>query len=205
LLNSVYWFFFAAQLSIVQLWQDQFHWSALKASIHAIPFGRQTQVTICSYLTPHPGAAATFGSVITGLWGHLVPRKVLLIGGQLLMLGGAILFVYGSESPDHYWPYCFPAMILGLLGVSTTYVGSTIAIMEGVRQGEQGVVSGVMYTAYQVGATIGIAITTSIASGTSKELGPDGQPDITGYQSSFWSLVGMHGIVILIVIFFVRR
>jgi MFS family permease len=208
ILFSVYWFFFAVQLSIVQLWQDEFHWSALSASVHAIPFGKPTSQfrtirSLTSRVTPS-GASAAISSFLTGRVAHRVPRKVLLIFGQLLMLGAAILLVYGARSPDGYWPYCFPAMVLGLAGVAMTYTTSTIAIMEGARPGEHGVVSGVMYTAYQVGATIGIAITTAVATGMSDSLGPNAQPDIRGYQASFWSLVVMHGIVIIIVLCFVH-
>jgi MFS family permease len=157
--------------------------------VHAIPFG----------------ASAFITSWLTGALSHRVERRVLLVFGQLLMLAAAILFVWATKAADHYWPFAFPAMVIGLAGVSITYVGSSIAIMEGARPGEQGVVGGVMYTAYQVGATVGIAITTAVASGTSKTLGPNSEPDVTGYQSSFWSLVAMHGLVALIVVFFVRK
>lgn len=69
---------------------------------------------------------------------------------------GSILFALANE-PSKYWPYMVPAMILGMLGVGVALVGSTIVVMDGVRDGEEGVVSAVMFTSYQVGATLGLA------------------------------------------------
>ena len=72
------------------------------------------------------------------------------------MVVGATLFAL-ADDPSKYWSYIMPGMVLGIAGTSLGYVGCTIVVMKDVREGEEGVVSAVMYTAYQVGATLGFA------------------------------------------------
>lgn len=93
---------------------------------------------------------------LTGIFAPKVPQSILLVSGQVLMAIGAILFAL-ADNADQYWSHIVPGMILGMFGIGISYVGCTIVAMEGVRPGEEGIVSAVMYTTYQIGATLGVA------------------------------------------------
>jgi len=190
---SVYWFLMAAELQLTQIFQDLFFWSPIKSAVHFIPIG------------------VTGGTVAwaTGTYGHLVPRRILLVVGQLCMATAAILFAFAS-SPDRYWSFIFPGMVLGMIGLAASYVAASVVMMAGARKGEEGVVGAVLYTTFQIGATVGIAVAAAIQLGVeanlSKALG-EGMKYVgfKGYEASFWSLLGMNGIMIVIALLFVRN
>ena len=72
------------------------------------------------------------------------------------MAVGAILFAL-ADTIDKYWSHIFPGMVVGMLGLAGAYVACTTMVMGGARKGEEGIVGAVMYTAYQVGSTLGLA------------------------------------------------
>ena len=118
--------------------------SVLSAALHSIPLGISGGTT----------------AYLTGIFAPKVPRRILLVVGQLMMGVGAILFAL-ADARDKYWSHIVPGMIVGMFGMAIAYVGCTIVVMEGARDGEEGVVSAMMYTSYQVGATLGLASTFS--------------------------------------------
>ncbi|KAF8520827.1 major facilitator superfamily domain-containing protein [Gautieria morchelliformis] len=137
---SIYWSLNASELQLIQIFQDLWGWSALSAALHCIPIG----------------VAGGVVSYLTGAFALHVPRRVLLIGGQLGMLVGTLLFAL-ADSPAKYWSHIFPGMIIGLVGLAMAYVAANIFIMAGSRKGEEGVVGAMMNTAFQLGATVGLA------------------------------------------------
>lgn len=137
------------------------------------------------------------------MYSHYVPKRILLVVGQLLMIVGAVLFALAHD-PSHYWSYVFPGEIIGMFGLSMAYVGSSVTTMAGARKGEEGVVGAVLYTSYQIGSTLGIAISTAVTLGVNSKQ-PLDSLQYKGYEASFWSLVAMHGLMIIITILFVRN
>lgn len=86
----------------------------------------------------------------------------------------------------------------------------------------QGVIGAMMNTAFQLGATVGLAsqwysclssdllayITSSVIVITAITLGVNKSDPVSqykGYQASFWSIIGMHGIVIIMSMVFVKQ
>ena len=120
------------------------------------------------------------------------------------MIVGSVLFALAKE-PSHYWSYIFPGMIIGMIGLAATYVGSSATTMAGARKGEEGVVGAVLYTSYQLGSTIGIAVAAAVTQGVNKTQPLDAISQYKGFEASFWSLVAMHGIMIIITLLFVRE
>ncbi|KAJ3552365.1 hypothetical protein NM688_g4188 [Phlebia brevispora] len=133
---------------LIEVFQDLWQWSALSAAVHSIPIG----------------VSGGLSAWLTGVHGHRVPKRLLLVVGQLFMIVGAVLFALSKE-PEHYWPYIFPGMIVGIFGLSMAYVGSNVTTMSGARKGEEGVVGAVLYTSYQIGSTLGIAVSTAVTLG----------------------------------------
>lgn len=108
------------------------------------------------------------GGVASFLAGKYVPRlnpKHILVCSQTLVALGSVLFALagGERVEARYWSYIFPGMVVGMFGLAGAYVGCTTMVMGGARKGEEGVVGAVMYTAYQVGATLGFAGACAIA------------------------------------------
>ncbi|KIK53240.1 hypothetical protein GYMLUDRAFT_49413 [Collybiopsis luxurians FD-317 M1] len=185
---SIYWFALGTELNLVQIFQDLWHTSAISAAVRCFPLG----------------ITAGISAYLTGVFAPRIPRRILLLVGQVFMAGSVILFAF-ADRPDRYWSYMVPAMIIGMFGVSVAYVGNTIAVMESARPTDQGVVGAIMYTAYQVGSTIGIAVTSSVATSVNKNQPGDAISQFKGFQDSFWAMLGMHGTEILITFIFVRN
>ncbi len=202
---SIYWWVFGAEIEFVQVFTDLWGMSALEAALRCLPLG----------------IAAGISAYLTGIFAPRISKKLLLVSGQVLMLIGAVLFAL-ADGPGMYWSHLVPGMIIGVIGLAGAYVGCTISMMEGARKGEEGVVGAMMYTSYQVGATIGVAgvfssfLFPSNADGcaviSSITLGINSQtlseaPSVLfkGYQASYWSLVGLNAIMIILAALFVRN
>lgn len=177
----------ASELNFVQIFQDLFYWSPIKAAIHFLPFG------VTGFIT----------TISVGTYGHLIPRRVLLIAGQVCMAVGSVLFAL-ADTPDKYWSYIFPGMIVNMIGLALSYVGASVTTMAGAPKGEEGVVGAILYTSFQIGSTIGVAIVSSITLSINQKLPMDVLSQHKGYEASFWSVLGMHGIMIIISLLFVR-
>ncbi|KAG9224436.1 hypothetical protein CCMSSC00406_0009478 [Pleurotus cornucopiae] len=162
------------------LWGD----SALIAAVRCIPMG----------------VAGGIASYLSGRFVPRLPPNYILVGSQVLMAVGSVLFAL-ADTRDKYWPYVFPGMIVGMLGLAAGYVACTAVVMGGARKGEEGVVGAVMYTAYQVGSTLGFAIVTSITEGVNSGRADDPISRFEGYAASFWSMVALPGVMIVIALF----
>ncbi|GAW01048.1 efflux protein [Lentinula edodes] len=184
---SVYWWLFSSELQLVQVFTNLWYLSPLSAAVRCLPLGISGGAT----------------AMLTGYIASRIPRRLLLVGGQVLMVVGAALFALAND-PSKYWSHIVPGMVFGNIGVAVGYVGCTIVVMEGVREGEQGVVSAIMYTAYQIGATIGLAIVTSITLGVNQHLDADPVSQFKGYSIAFWSILAMNGFAILLTLVFVH-
>ncbi|THU97267.1 MFS general substrate transporter [Dendrothele bispora CBS 962.96] len=188
---SIYWWVFSSEMQLVEVFTTLWNVSTLSAAIRCLPYGIS-------------GGATAY---LTGLLAPKVPRLLLLVLGQLFMAVGSILFAL-SDVESKYWSHVVPGMIVGMIGLGFAHVACTIVVMEGTREGEEGVVSAVMYTSFQVGATLGLAIVSSITIGVNSRLEatPNSEVDeFEGYSASFWSLLGMNGVAILITLLFVRN
>ena len=157
--------------------------------------------------------------MIVGQLAHKVPRRALLTVGQVLQAAGAVLFAL-ADAPSKYWSRIFPGIIVGMVGMACSYVGSTVSMMESAPPDQQGVVGAVMSTSYQIGATIGLAgkssslsprltlhtlmclaVSTTVSVEISRK--PESSPQ-DGYTDAFWSVAAMSGLLGLVAICFVR-
>ena len=120
------------------------------------------------------------------------------------MLVGCVLFAL-ADSPDRYWSYILPAMIIDMFGLSGSYIGASVTMMASAPAGEEGIVSAVLYTTFQVGSTLGIAVEAAISLGVNAGLPLDATSQFRGYAASMWSSVGLHGVMIILSIIFVRN
>jgi len=149
------------------------------------------------------GIAAGVSAAIAGALAPRFPRRILLVVGQVFM-GVASALLALTRTKAHFWSYMLPASVIGPTGLSIAYIGNTVAVMEHASVDQQGVVGAIMYTAYQVGATIGLAVTSSITNGVNAKQPLDPVSQYVGYADSWWAMVGVSGILVILSLVFVR-
>src|SRR3954447_4864795 len=115
---------------------------------------------------------------------QLLPRlgsRAIVAGGLLIAATGALLLSAAPGDPS-YAANLLPGFLLLGLGIGMTFVAVSVAAMAEVAHETAGLASGLMTTAHEVGAAIGVAILGSIAaaSGTGTL---DGLVD--GYGNAF--------------------
>ncbi len=95
--------------------------------------------------------------------------KIPIIFGLLLLTLGLLLLAQIPVHGNFVWNLLPGTVIVGF-GIVTCIVGVTIAATAGVRDSEQGLASGLLNTAQEVGAAIGLAILVAISTARTKVL-----------------------------------
>jgi EmrB/QacA subfamily drug resistance transporter len=145
--------FFSAFYFITLYMQEVLGFSPLRAGVAYVPIA----------------AVVTIGSI--GGSG-LVPR----FGTRPLIVGGAAIATAGlywlSRIPAHgdYWTDIFPAMMIMGLGLGLVFVGVQIAGNAGVPADKAGVAGALITASFQVGAALGLAILSALATARTNEM-----------------------------------
>ncbi|KXN92650.1 hypothetical protein AN958_00898 [Leucoagaricus sp. SymC.cos] len=154
--------------------------TALNAAVRTIPFGLTGLVTTTAmgFITP-----------------HVAPRWILT-GGQLLVLGGAILLTF-AETKDKYWPIVFPAFIITPCGIASGFVSANVAMLRSpllkpdVDLNASIALIGAIFNAnLQIGSSIALAIVTAITNNVNSQANVT---DFKGYRAAWWFVVGLAG------------
>jgi EmrB/QacA subfamily drug resistance transporter len=107
--------------------------------------------------------------------GHLIARhgvRAPLAGAFLVGAAGMLLLSRVGESGT-YLANVLPGMLVAGLGLGVAVVTVSVAILAGTRAEETGMLSGLNSTGHEIGGTLGIAIFSTIAAGSSGAiLGP---------------------------------
>lgn len=148
--------FFGFQFLVVLYLQELRGWSTLQTSLAMLVIG------IDAVLSP-----------------TVVPKLVARYGNGRLIFGGLLLaaLAYGLFLPlGADWPYLLmlPGLILLGLAFALVYGPLTIVATEGVAEEEQGLAGGLLYTAFQFGAALGLAGVTGVAAGAADPVTPAG-------------------------------
>ncbi|WP_037465499.1 MFS transporter [Shimazuella kribbensis] len=98
----------------------------------------------------------------------LTPWLVNRFGTTKVIVGGLLLaaFSYGLFLPiDLDWTYkaMFPSFLILGLAFALTYGPLTISATDGIKEEEQGLAGGLLYTSFQFGAAMGLSIVTAIS------------------------------------------
>lgn len=108
--------------------------------------------------------AATVCAPVSGyLVGRVGARVPLLVAGGFLVLGGAVLVVFGPG------PALFAAFVLIGVGVGFANAPITNTAVSGLPAERAGVAGGTASTARQVGTAVGVAVAGSLVAGVSAE------------------------------------
>lgn len=140
--------FMGFQFLVVLYLQELRGWTALEASLAMLIFG------IDAILAPTvtPRLVARFG-----LW-------PVILGGLAFAAASFVLFLpVGLE-----WSYAamFPSFLALGFAFTLAYGPLTVAATDGVADADQGLSGGLLYTAFQFGAAIGLAATSAVLTAT---------------------------------------
>lgn len=110
---------------------------------------------------------------VTGIFGARLVRRVgmrrLLIAATLATSAGFLILMH-LPSTGHYSPLFIAVVLVGFGTVGTVF-GSTVLGASGMADADQGVVGGIVNTARQVGAALGVALLVAIADGADASRG----------------------------------
>jgi EmrB/QacA subfamily drug resistance transporter len=96
---------------------------------------------------------------------HLLERvgsRAVVLAGAALMAGGALLL---AAAPDRasYLQDLLPGLLVLGLGVGLTFVAAQVTAMAEVRHEQAGLAAGLMTTAHELGAALGVAVLSAVA------------------------------------------
>ncbi|MFD3485558.1 MFS transporter [Streptomyces sp. NPDC058665] len=177
--------FFGFQFLVVLYLQELRGWSTLETSFAMLVIG------IDAVLSP-----------------LLTPKLVDRFGNARVIFGGLFLaaVAYALFLPvgaDWTYPAMFPSLIVLGLAFSLAYGPLTIVATEGVKEEEQGLAGGLLYTFFQFGAALGLSAVTAVNVAATEGTSPTAMLD--GYRSALWVPVGTALAAVLIGALGLRR
>jgi hypothetical protein len=122
-------------------------YSALRTGVAFLPFA----------------VAITAGTVVARhLLGHLSPRAVAGTGLVIVVAAAALLST--ATSGSHFASGLLPGLVAFGLGVGMVFVPVSVTSMSGIPTSHAGVASGFLMTGHEVGAALGVAVLSAVAS-----------------------------------------
>jgi hypothetical protein len=106
---------------------------------------------------------------------HLAPRIVASIGLSIAAVAAAVLG--GAGSGTSYAAGLLPGLLLLGLGVGMVFVSVSITAMQGIPPQHAGLASGFLMTGHEVGAALGVAVLSAIATSAGELTSPAGAVD----------------------------
>ncbi|EJD53378.1 MFS general substrate transporter [Auricularia subglabra TFB-10046 SS5] len=187
--------FMALFFLIITMWQDVYHWSAIKSAVHFLPVGLIA------------GPVMLGSGPITGRY----PQKWVFIASIVLVMVGTVLLPF-ADYEGAYWRWDFPAFVIATIGGSCLFVTCNIAVFRCTPPEIAGIVGAMFNSSIQLGSAVILAIITTIQvsiDGDGGEVpGPDGagsgRNPYRGRAAAFWFLLGVMGVAALAVIVFYR-
>ncbi len=107
--------------------------------------------------------AITVGTLVAKhMLGHLSPRVIATLG--LLISVAASLWLSTADAGAHLATDILPALSTLGLGVGMVFVPVSVTSMAGIPASHAGVASGFLMTGHEIGAALGVAILSAVAS-----------------------------------------
>jgi EmrB/QacA subfamily drug resistance transporter len=155
--------------------QNVLDYSALKTGLSFLPLALVIFVAahFASHLLPHAGS------------------RVVALAGLALMAGGALLL---AAAPDRagYTTDLLPGFLLLGAGVGLVFVAVTVTAMADVAHEEAGLASGMMTTAHELGAALGVAVLAAVATA-------NGNP-VSGYGNGFLAAAAIAALLAVVAV-----
>jgi EmrB/QacA subfamily drug resistance transporter len=107
-------------------------------------------------------AAIAVGATIAGRMAPRVGPRNLLIVGALLAAGG-LYWLSFIQAGDTYWTGACGGGIMATFGMGLAFTPIALSATGGVRREEAGLASGLVNSSRQIGASIGLAVLSTVA------------------------------------------
>jgi len=107
--------------------------------------------------------AITAGTVVARhLLAHVSPRTIAAAGLMITVAAALLLSTVGSDA--HYAGDILPGLAALGLGVGMVFVPVSVTSMAGIPASHSGVASGFLMTGHEIGAALGVAVLSAVAS-----------------------------------------
>lgn len=135
-------------------------YSSLRAGMAFLPFA----------------VAITAGTHLAGrLLGRTSPRTIAVVGLTLVATGAALLSMVGLDA--HFAADVLPGMLVLGVGVGMVFVAVSVTAMAGIPAQHAGMASGFLMTGHEVGAALGVAVLSTVATAAGSLTDPAGVVD----------------------------
>ncbi|EGN97460.1 hypothetical protein SERLA73DRAFT_75140 [Serpula lacrymans var. lacrymans S7.3] len=179
-----YFWWNAVYTILITLWQNIYHWPVISSVIHMFPIG-----------------VLAFAMSFTGSLSRVLsPKWIILAGLGFLVIATTLIAVGGG--PNQYWPFIFPAFVIGSAGSMLIFTHANIAIFQAAPPSMAGTVGAIFNGALQFGSAIGLAAMSSIQ--TSVEDKHGGSEEYSGRAAAFWFLLAVVCVEAFAVLVFYR-
>src|SRR3954468_16150379 len=135
--------------------------------------------------------AITVGAVVARhLMAHASPRVVAALG--LILVTAAALLLSSASGDSHYATGLLPGLVVLGLGVGMVFAPVSVTAMTGIPASHAGVASGFLMTGHEVGAALGVAVLSAVASSAGNLTGTDGLDGVVaGCSRGFVAAAGI--------------
>jgi EmrB/QacA subfamily drug resistance transporter len=107
--------------------------------------------------------AITVGTVVARhLLEHVSPRAIATTG--LLITAGAAALISTATGSAHYTTHLLPGLLAMGLGIGMVFVPVSVTSMAGIPDSHSGVALGFLMTGHEIGAALGVAVLSAVAS-----------------------------------------
>jgi hypothetical protein len=111
-------------------------------------------------------------ALATGAGVHIATKAVGRLGVRTPLAAGfaitaaGMFMLTGVDANGSYVGDLLPGMVVGGIGLGTVLVSVAFSVLSGAREQEAGMLSGLNTTGHEVGGSLGLAVLTSIATGS---------------------------------------
>ncbi|MBF4769790.1 MFS transporter [Nocardioides agariphilus] len=151
-------------------------YSALRTGIAFLPFA--LAITVGAVLAKH-------------LLAHLSPRTVATAGLAVVAVASGVLAMAGADA--HYAADLLPGLLASGLGVGMVFVPVSVTSLSGIPASHAGVASGFLMTGHEIGAALGVAVLSAIASTAGSLVSAQGAAD--AFSRGFVGAAAMAAVV----------
>ncbi|WP_225846728.1 MFS transporter [Streptomyces sp. HPF1205] len=171
----------AFQFLVTQYLQNVLGYSAMQTALAFLPAG-----ALVAILSTRMGP-------IVDRFGTL---RVIAFGFAALVVG-YVLFLRINLHPS-YPAVILPSMLLLGAAFATGFPSLNIQATNGVRNEEQGMVSGLLNTSFQVGGAIFLAVVTAVVTSGSGRHAAGKQAVLDSYRPGLWTVTGIAAVGLLL-------
>lgn len=126
--------------------------------------------------------ALAAGTHVAGrLLGRMSPRAIAAGGLGLAAVGAGLLSMVGSDA--HFAADLLPGMVVLGFGTGLVFVAVAVTAMTGIPARHAGMASGFLMTGHEIGAALGVAVLSAVATGAGSLTNPAGVAD--GFSAAF--------------------